>query len=66
MAGYIGKYSYEIFLLQMFVFGFNIYEWIGIPFNYLTFLLFFPVKIVLSVLPVFLWKKWKTQLQEVF
>jgi len=53
----LGRYSYEVFLLQMFVFGFNIYQISGIHLNYLTFLLLFPLKIMLSIIPVFLLKK---------
>lgn len=54
---FMGVYSYEIFLLQMAVFSFDIYALTGIPFNYFTFLLFFPLKIILSIGPVFLLKK---------
>ena len=53
---FIGLYSYEIFLLQMFVFGFD--RFLNISSNSFTFMLLFFVKIILSILPVFLlWKR---------
>lgn len=54
----IGKWSYEIFLLQMFVFTFYPHSLMTTNNRYIDFFLFVIISISLSVFPVFAWKKY--------
>ena len=57
----MGRYSYDIFLLQMFVFTFfpseRLLEIVGNKYVSLVLIVIFTVS--LSILPVILWKRWK-------
>lgn len=48
----MGRHSYQIFLSQMFVFGFDVFRIANIEFNPTLCLMLLPVKIALSIFPV--------------
>ncbi len=55
--GEIGKWSYEIFLLQMMVFTLYPHEYISMDNVYLDTIIFITISIICSFIPILLWKK---------
>lgn len=59
--GEIGKWSYEIFLIQMMIFTLYPHSRISFGNIYIDTLIFIVLTTVLSIFPIFIWKKCKRQ-----